>query len=196
MTLRPVQIVGVVFIAIGLAVFGIRLIHAGAYSMPQGGGLYGGLAAIVLGLFLIWAEKLRPLVWLALVISPLALFPAIYSIMGESEEVISLYVVDSQGGTVDLRLWVVDREDGSWVGMGRDKAQTHGLHGKRLKMLRAGEALCVVPVLHDDRPTARAIHAMKVEKYAVARMAGAIGLYPLEATSSTVALRLDPCTNT
>lgn len=196
MTLRPVQIVGVAFIVIGLAVFGIRLIHAGDYSIPQGGGLYGGLAAIVLGLFLLWAGKLRPLVWLALVISPFALFPAIYSIMGESEEVISLYVVDSKGGTVDLRLWVVDREDGAWVGMGREKAQTHSLHGKRLKMLRAGEELCVVPVLHDDRPTAKSIHAMKVEKYAVARMAGAIGLYPLEATESTVVLRLDPCANT
>ncbi len=195
MTLRPVQIVGVAFIVIGLAVFGIRLIHAGDYSMPQGGGLYGGLAAIVLGLFLLWVGTLRPLVWLALLISPLALFPAIYSIMGESEEVISLYAVDSQGGTADLRLWVVDREDGAWVGMGREKAHAHNLHGKQFKMLRAGEELCVVPVLHEDRPTAKTIHAMKVEKYAVARMAGAIGLYPLEATESTVVLRLDPCAN-
>jgi len=195
MTLRPVQMVGVAFIVIGLAVFGIRLIHAGDYSMPQGGGLYGGLAAIMLGLFLIWTEKPRPLVWVALAISPVALFPAIYSIMGESEEVISLYAVDSQGGMVDLRLWVVDREDGAWVGMGREKAQTHSLHGRRMKMLRAGEELCVMPMLHEDRPTVTTIHAMKVEKYAVARMAGAIGLYPLEVTESTVVLRLDPCTN-
>ena len=50
-----------------------------------------------------------------------------------------------------------------------------------------------VPVLYEDRATARAIHALKVEKYAVARGAAAIGLYSREARDTTVALRLDPC---
>jgi hypothetical protein len=51
----------------------------------------------------------------------------------------------------------------------------------------------VVPVLHEDRTTVKAIHALKVEKYAVARGAAAIGLYPREARESAVSLRLDPC---
>jgi hypothetical protein len=51
----------------------------------------------------------------------------------------------------------------------------------------------VVPALHEDRATVRAIHALKVEKYAVARGAAAVGLYPREARDTAVALRLNPC---
>ena len=39
----------------------------------------------------------------------------------------------------------------------------------------------------------KAIHALKVEKYAVARGSAAIGLYPEEATEASVSLRLDAC---
>ena len=42
-------------------------------------------------------------------------------------------------------------------------------------------------------PTVTAIHALKVERYTVARSAAAIGLYPREARAETVALRLDSC---
>jgi hypothetical protein len=51
----------------------------------------------------------------------------------------------------------------------------------------------VAPVLHEDRTTVKAIHALKLEKYAVARGAAAIGLYPREARETGVSLRLDPC---
>ena len=60
-------------------------------------------------------------------------------------------------------------------------------------LLRNGETRCVVPVLHEDRTTVKAIHALKVEKYAVARGAAVIGLYPREARDPAVSLRLDPC---
>ena len=56
-----------------------------------------------------------------------------------------------------------------------------------------GGGAIIVPVLYEDRATVRAIHALKVEKYAVARGAAAIGLYPREARDTTVSLRLDPC---
>jgi hypothetical protein len=184
---------GIVFIAIGLAVFAIRLHHAGPYTMPHGGALYGGLAAAGLGALLMWPGKPRVLGRIALVLGPIALFPAIYSIVGESEEVISLYASDSKDSPVDLRLWIVDREDGAWVGMSREKAIEHNLDGAELEMLRDGELSCVKPVLHEDRPTARAIHAMKYEKYTAAQLAASIGLYPREATESTVVLRFDPC---
>jgi hypothetical protein len=162
--------------------------------MPHGGGLYGALGSILLGCVLIWG-KFRSLFWVALIISPLALFPAIYSLMGESEEVISLYATDSDNNPADLRLWIVDREDGPWVGMSRDKAVEHSLDGSKLAMLRLGQETCVVPSLYEDRPTVRTVHAMKVEKYTVAQAAGAIGLYPLNAPDTTVALRLDPCSD-
>ena len=186
-------LLGLVFIAIGIGVFAVRLSHAGPYAMPHGGALYGALGAIALGTLLIGLRRLHRLGWIAVLVSPLALFPAIYSIMGESEEVISLYATNTNDAAVDLRLWIVDKEQTSWVGMPRTKAVDHSLHGARLDMLRSGQRHCVVPILHEDRETVRAIHAMKVAKYAVARMAGAIGLYPLEAPETTVVLRLDPC---
>lgn len=189
---RAFSILGFILLAVGAAVFAIRLIHSGPYAMPHGGPFYAALGSLLLGSVLVWG-KLRALSWGALLLSPLALLPAIYSIAGESEEVISLYATGSNKKPVDLRLWIVDREDGAWVGMSKHKAIEHNLDGAQLRMLRAGEEVCVRPVLHEDRPTVRAIHRMKVEKYTVAQIAGAMGSYPLEAPDTTIALRLDPC---
>lgn len=183
----------VTLLTIGLAVFAVRLFHAGEYAMPGGAALIGSVILILFGGVLLWAGTPRWSKWIILAISPLAIFPAVYSIVGESEEVISLFAQDSTGKEVDLRLWIVDREDGAWVGMSRDKAINHSLDGARLEMLRAGSIQCVIPMLTGDRETTRIIHAMKVQKYAAARIAGAIGLYPLEASENTAALRLDPC---
>ena len=77
--------------------------------------------------------------------------------------------------------------------MGRGKAISHSLDGAQLEALRFGEIQCVKPTLYEDRATVSMIHQMKVEKYKVAQIAGALGMYPLEATDSMVALRLDPC---
>ncbi len=180
-------------LALGVAIFAVRLLHAGAYAAPTGGTLLGGLGAIVLGGVLLWPAAPRVLRWLALAASPVLFFFGLYVTMAELEETISLYATDSAGQPADLRLWIVDRDDGAWVGMPRQKAVEHALDGARLEMLRGGEMRCVVPALHEDRPTTSAIHTMKVEKYAVARAAAAIGLYPREARETTVALRLDPC---
>jgi hypothetical protein len=117
----------------------------------------------------------------------------LYATLAELEEVVSLYATDASGQPAELRLWIVDRDDGAWVGMPRSKALEHSLNGAKLDLLRNGETLCVVPVLYEDRATVKAIHALKVEKYAVARAAAAIGLYPREARETAVSLRLDPC---
>ena len=180
-------------LALGVAVFAVRLLHEGAYAMPRGANLFGGLGALLLGGVLVWSATPRWLGWLALAASPVVLFFGLYATMAELEEVVSLYAIDSAGNPAELRLWIVDRDDGEWVGMPRWKAVEHSLDGVRLQMLRNGETRCVVPVLHEDRATVRAIHALKVEKYAVARGAAAIGLYPREAREAAVSLRLDPC---
>lgn len=135
---------------------------------------------------------------IAIAIATFGSFPAIYSIVGESEEVISLYAFDPENNLVDLRLWIVDRSDGAWVGMGRNKAITYKLDGARLDsarldMLRAGKKICVVPALVEDRATIREIHRMKVDKYKAAQISSSIGMYPSEASENTAALRLDPC---
>jgi hypothetical protein len=67
--------------------------------------------------------------------------------MAELEEVVSLYATDSAGAPAELRLGIVDREHGEWVGMPRTKAVEHSLDGARLRLLRNGETRCVVPVL-------------------------------------------------
>lgn len=187
------RVAGGAFVLLGVAVFAVRLLHAGPYAMPSGANLFGGVGALLLGGVLLWSATPRALRWLALAASPVVLFFGLYATCAELEEVISLYATDRAGRSADLRLWIVDRDDGAWVAMARTKALEYGLDGARLQMLRNGELRCVVPVLHDDRETVRAIHAMKVEKYAVARGAAALGLYPREARDTAAALRLDPC---
>ena len=186
-------VVGSGLLALGIAVFAVRLLHDGAYAVPRGGNLFGGLGALLLGGVLVWSAAPRGLGWLALAASPAVLFFGLYATMAELEEVVSLYATDSAGQPAELRLWIVDREDGTWVGMPRSKAVEHSLDGAQLELLRSGETRCVVPVLHEDRTTVGAIHALKVEKYAVARASAAIGLYPREAKDTSVSLRLDPC---
>ncbi len=185
--------VGRALLALGVAVFAVRLLHEGPYAMPRGAALFGGLGALLLGGVLVWPTTPRGLAWLALVASPLVLFLGLYSTMAELEETVSLYATDSAGNAAELRLWIVERNDGEWVGMPRWKAVEHSLDGARVQLLRNGRTRCVVPVLHEDRATVRAIHALKLEKYAVARAAAAIGLYPREARDTAVSLRLDPC---
>ena len=187
---------GWALLALGVAVFAVRLQHDGAYAVPRGGNLFGGLGALGLGAALVWGRSPAALRGLALLASPVVLFFGLYATLAEFNEVISLYAKDSTGTAAELRLWIVDRDDGAWVGMSRAKAVEHSLDGARLEMLRGGELHCVVPVLHDGRPTVRQVHAQKLEKYAVARAAAAIGLYPSEARESSVSLRFDACPET
>ena len=186
-------VVGWGLLGLGVAVFAVRFLHEGAYAVPRGGNLFGGLGALLLGSVLVSSAVPRGLRWLALAASPIVLFFGLYATMAELEEVVSLYAADSAGKPAELRLWIVDRDDGAWVGMPRSKAVEHSLDGAQLELLRSGETVCVVPVLHEDRETVRAIHTLKVEKYAVARGAAALGLYPREARETTVSLRLDSC---
>ena len=171
----------------------MRFLHEGAYAVPRGGNLFGGLGALLLGGLLVWPATPRALGWLALAASPVVAFLGLYATMAELEEVVSLDATEGGGQSAELRLWIIDRVEGEWVGMPRTKAVEHSLDGARLELLRGGETRCVVPVLHEDRTTVTAIHALKVEKYAVARGSAAIGLYPRDAPETSVSLRLDPC---
>lgn len=187
-------IAGLIFLGIGITVFAIRLTHPGPYAMPTGAAPIGAVLAIALGGFLLWSGKPKFTGLVAIVIAAAASLPALFSILGEAEEVVSLYAPGPEGNLVDLRLWIVDREDGAWVGMGRSKAVDYQLDGAKLDMLRAGATVCVVPKLYDeDREMVSEIHGMKVSKYKAAQFAGSLGLYPLQAGPNTVALRLDPC---
>jgi len=192
-SVRPATALGGILVAVGLAVFAVRLLHAGPYAAPSGTNLYAAIAALLLGIVLLWAAAPRALRRLAFALSPIVLFFGLYSTFAEFEEVVSIYATDSAGRPSELRLWIVDRDDGEWVGMSKAKAIEHSLDGARVEMLRKGEVRCVVPVLHIDRETVRDIHSRKVQKYVVAQGAAALGIYPREARDTAAALRLDPC---
>lgn len=190
---RLASVLGWVFIALGLAVFAVRLQHEGAYAFPRRGNLFGGLGALAVGALLVRATTPRILRGIALAASPIVLFSGTYAVLSELEEVISLYATHESGSAAELRLWIVDDANGEWLGMPRAKAVAHRLDREPIQILRRGETRCVVPVLFEDRPTVEAMHALKMQKYRVARIASMIGAYPSTPPTTSVALRLDPC---
>ena len=193
--------VGIVMLALGIAVFAIRLQHAGPYAPPEGGNLGAALGALLVGGWLVGPWAARPaltngpaaLTLAALVAAPILLFFGLYATLAEVEEVVSIDAVDRDGRPVALRLWIVDREDGSWILMPRSKAEAHGLQDTWVDMLRGGERLCMQSTLRDDPATVGDIVERRYEKYAVHRLATAIGLFEREAGEHTVALHLEPC---
>ena len=106
----------------------------------------------------------------------------------DAEEVVVLHA-DGK----DLPLWIVERDGEAWFGMAREKALTHSLDGRQFQLSRFGQKQCVIPVLHDERAMAEMVHGLKMQKYAGARVMVRLGIYPSEATASSVALRVDPC---
>ncbi len=189
---------GIILVLLGIAVFAIRLQHAGPYPMPEGGNLLGAILAFVLAAwffrpFLRTGALSHILGWPAVLATPLVMFFTLFSTLGEMEEVIALSVMDPDGNPVTLRLWVVDRDGSAWTTMSDEKAITNGLDGSTGELLRNGETSCVVISRHDDQASVSTTHNQKYEKYAVHRLAVAIGVFPLEARDTSTAIRMDPC---
>jgi len=190
--------VGIVLLLVGISVFLIRFVHAGPYGMPAGGNLRAAVLCLVLASLLLRPERVltsftSALRWVALIAAPICLFFGLYATLAEVEEVIVVRATDSNGSAVNLRLWVVDLEDGAWVMMPHDKAAEHSLDGARLEMLRQGQTSCVSPQLSQDREKALAVLAVRNEKYAVQRLAMAVGIFGRELSDSVAVLRLAPC---
>ncbi|MEM7098862.1 MAG: hypothetical protein AAF541_11430 [Pseudomonadota bacterium] len=133
---------------------------------------------------------MKAILWvlLGIAIGSLLGFMFLFKQLHDAEEVVVLHA-DAQ----DLPLWIVERDGEAWLGMAREKAQTHNLNGRQLQLTRFGRKQCVIPVLHDDRAKAAMVHALKMEKYAGARVMAGLAIYPSEATPSSVAVRVDPC---
>jgi hypothetical protein len=172
----------------------MRLRGSGPFAFPDGGPLIGVILLLAVGGWLVFADRVaRPVTWAALIASPFVLFYGLYITLAELEEVVVLRVTDDSGATTDLRLWIADRDGVPWVTMPRGKADAHALDGRRVELVRGEEVRCVVAVRHDDRPNVSAVHQLRQEKYAVQRLATAIGLYGQGPGEATVALRLDRC---
>lgn len=189
---------GSLLLLLGISVFLIRLHHAGPYAMPGGGNLLSGILALLLGFFLLAPWTLPtwlavPLTWLGIVAGPVVMFFALYAIMAELEEVISIKAYDRAGNPVALRLWVVEYEGSPWVTMPGSKSDNHGLEEGPVVMFRDGVDVCVVATRSDDRALVDEIHRRRHQKYMVQRLATTLGIFGETAGADTVTLRLDPC---
>lgn len=180
-------IAGLLMLCVGLAAFLVPLHHGGPYGIP-GRGLTGGLLCFAISLALLVRGTPRLVRVVALLSSPIVLFFALYGALAELEEVVVLYADDAE-----LRLWIVDYDGGEWVSMPRSKAEQHGLDGAKLELLRAGETRCVIPRIMDDPEANRRTFDLRQEKYAVQRLAGAIGMFGDGPGPDTITLRLDAC---
>ncbi len=180
-------IAGVLVLGAGLAAFLVPLGHAGPYGIP-GRGLVGGLLCFAIATTLLVRGTPRVLRVAAGVAAPFVLFLALYGALAEVEEVV---VLDPDGAA--LRLWIVDHAGSEWVSMKRAKADQNTLDGARLQLLRSGEMRCVVPHVVDDPVANRRTFDLRQDKYAVQRLAGALGLFGDGPGPETVTLRLDPC---
>ena len=181
------MLVGLLAVGAGSAAFLVPLHHAGPYGIP-GRGLAGGLLCFGIAAALLARGTPTLLRVVALLASPFALFLALYGALAELEEVVVLHAKDAE-----LRLWVVDHEGMPWVSMPRSKAERHAVDGARLELLRAGETRCVVPRIFEDPAVNQRTFDLRQEKYAVQRLAVALGMFGDGPDADTVTLRLDPC---
>ncbi len=180
-------VVGVLTLVAGLAAFLVPLRHPGPYGIP-GRGLVGGLLSLVLSGLLLARATPAIARGLAIAVSPIVLFFALYGALAELEEVVVLYAPDAE-----LRLWIVDADGAEWVSMSRSKAASHALDGAKLQLLRAGATRCVIPRIVDDPVANRRTFDLRQEKYAVQRLGGLIGMFGNGPGPDTITLRLDPC---
>jgi hypothetical protein len=191
--------VGLMLLVAGVAVFAIRLQHAGAYAMPGGGNLRAGILALLLGGSLLsgllpekgFAKALR---WVFVAASPVVFFFALYATLAELEEVVTLRATDEAGRPANLRLWIVDHEGASWVRMPVGKADAHGLNDDvRAELFRNGVDRCVLVSRQTDPTVVAEINRLAYQKYAIMRLATSVGIFSGEPNPAQVVLRFDPC---
>ena len=181
------SLVGLLTLLSGLAAFLVPLQHAGPYGIP-GRGLVGGLLCLAIAGVLLVKGTPKLARGIALLASPVVLFFALYGALAELEEVVVLYADDAE-----LRLWIVDNQGEEWVSMPGAKAEAHSLDGAQLELLRAGATRCVIPRLVEDAAAKQRTFDLRQEKYAVQRLAGALGMFGDGPSPEGVTLRLDPC---
>lgn len=193
----PRKIIGILLALLGIAVFVIRLKHGGPYFLPEGGNLLGGLLALICGA--LWFVDPLPeegrfyrLLHLGLLVaSLLGLYLAAFATAAEVEEVIVVWPGCQEARGEPLRLWVIDDEGAAWATLGREKAVRAGLPNRHeARLLRGGVETCVDAALVDDARVVEHLSLLREEKYAVERVAVALGIFGEDRFDSNVALRL------
>jgi len=197
--------VGIVLIALGLAVFLVRLRHAGPYFLPEGGNLAGGLGALVCGALLIRAKAAKiggqavriGLTSLLAIASLVSFYLALYGTLAELEEVVVVRPRCESERDDPLRFWIVDDAGALWISMGPGKAERTGLSRTRVvSLLRDGKERCMDAAIVDDPAILRRVLPLLEEKYTVARVAVSLGVFGESRYSTNQLLRLtEPAAN-
>ena len=191
--------VGIILLALGLAVFLVRLRHAGPYFLPEGANLAGGLGAVICGALLIrtkpaaiGGQALRiGLTSLLAIASLVSFYMALYGTLAELEEVVVVRPSCESKAGDPLRFWIVDDSGAHWISMGPGKADRTGLSQTRaVSLLRDGIEQCMNAAIVDDPAILRRVLPLLEEKYTVARVAVSLGLFGEGRYSTNQLLRL------
>ena len=198
----PAWVPGVLLLLAGAAVFAVRGIHPGPYPFPRGADLIFGTLNLVVGLALLrpWHPSLARGAFanrLLLGLTPLVLFAGIAAMAHESQEVVVLRTWNEEGALRETRLWVIDHEGAPWVVTGSESEHVRQLTvNPRVELFRRGEARCYLAEPHLDLETIEAALRRRHEKYAMQRIAVALGVWPASTEGlelRAAAVRFEPC---
>lgn len=188
----------VALLAFGVAIFAVRLHHAGPYPFPHGLDLGAAVASIAAGL-LLWRFGRRSALLARLVFAatPVLVFASLVAIGHEAEEVVVLRTHDAQGAVLETRLWVVDYDGAPWIVTTPLGQHVRNLTAEpRVELMRHGETRCFVARRFEDRVTIEAAFHARERKYWTQRIGEAAGLWAApggDLQKIAVAIRLDPC---
>jgi hypothetical protein len=198
----PTALPACLLLLCGVAVFAVRLHHAGPYPFPRGPDLVFGPANLLLGLLALrpWRPSLARGALgnrLLLAVMPFVLFLGLGAVAHEAEEVVILRTANEAGAVRDTRLWVIDQMGSPWVVTARHSDHIRELSANpRVEVFRRGEWRCHLAEPHGDRETIEASLRLRHEKYRVQRLAVALGVWPssLDGIEEVaVAVRFEPC---
>lgn len=199
-------IVGGLLVLGGLAVFAVRLHHAGSYPFPGPADLTIAVATLLAGALLIrspWSGPreggVSPVTRVLLGLSPILLVAALVAFGHEAEEVVVLRTLGPEGQLHQTRLWIVDTQGSPWVVTSRGSVHDRDLtQDPRVEIVRRGETRCFLAERHVDRATIERLLEVRSQKYRAQRIALASGLWRHfskwpDLDRVAVAIRFVPC---
>ncbi len=198
----PTRAVGFAAIVTGIGIFAARLTNEGPYVLPQRMDLISSALAVTFGTTLAWRRSPRgdsspgALTRGLLVVSPIVFLMGLAAVAHELEEVVEVRSVDSDGGVMDRRYWVVDYDGAPWIFTGRttDTVVRVAAH-PQVEFVRGGAARCAIATPSRDPQVIDEVFRLRGEKYLFHRIMVGVGerLFELNLHEGAAAVRFDSC---